>query len=114
MASHERTELWEPESTEEFTLERVRSYAENAYRGTPRKFNQLTGDRSGNRYVDGRLTALVASALSRAGYEHAENEAYSLEPCYPTTECLRKNPGSAFDIAKRYLATPETMDGNNP
>lgn len=114
MASHERTETWEPENFEELTLERVTRYSENAYRGTPRRLNQLTGDRAGNKYVDERLSEMIQSALTEHGYEHAQNESYSLEPCYPTTRCLQKYPGSAFDIIKKYIATLETRDGTNP
>jgi hypothetical protein len=114
MASNERTETWEPEKAEEFTRERVEKYAENAYSGAPRRLNQLTGDRTGQEYVDGRLSHMIETALSEAGYEHARNESYSLEPCYPTTRCLLTYPGSAFDIVKKYVATPETRDEKNP
>ncbi len=42
MASHERTELWEPENTKDFTHKRVQDYSKNAYRGTNRQLNILS------------------------------------------------------------------------
>lgn len=114
MASNDRTYEWNPDAQEEFQMGKVLDYTQKAYNAGVRKLNLLTGNRAGEYHVEPHVRNTLESTLTQHGYEVAQNEAYSLEDHYPTTECLRKYNGSCLDIPKKYIATVATKGAMDP